>query len=590
METIPQNNPIDQITSQVDTPPAASPPATSNTNQDPANTVIFDVADMTPVATDDRSSVDVHTEEATPSRSAWTKVSADLPCPVCWGTDTKCLVRADAAACRVSKRGHCEKRVGRDGVTYHCYLLPPEEIRRFFTTLFEPDDIVLIRPTESWSEQSSVGKKPTKRSGVVQNMTSHLCVWQHTSSRDGTAALLEGTAKERANVFFGVCPRWRSSQWGESWDSAFQIRVVLVLWADIDYCTVEEAIKRCEVAVLPLPTVVVSSGNGVHLYWKLDEAYRIDDVGDPPALQFPPYRENFRDRPYIIDPETGAQVFENFPISPKGQHIQNLLAKISRLIKGDHTIDLARLLRVPGTMNRKDERNGREPVPCRMIECHPTRRYNISVFEGLADTHAEAEAKAKTPSNTSRSQVSPPDRDRGETSNDTTGVSHGSTMSSYSGSGISRLSDEHILERARKAKTGARFRSLFGGDTSNHGGDHSRADLALCSMLVFWTRDPEQIDRLFRQSGLNRSKWIERDNYRKGTIQKALRNCTKCVQDQDDNLPRLTRAELLESIEALDESPTSVKRIVKAAPAQADTSTTADQSRCSAPDGKEAAQ
>ncbi|PLS86750.1 MAG: hypothetical protein CYG60_05595 [Actinobacteria bacterium] len=62
---------------------------------------------------------------------------------------------------------------------------------------------------------------------------------------------------------------------------------------------------------------------------------------------------------------------------------------------------------------------------------------------------------------------------------------------------------------------------MWGGDTSGYDGDDSRADLALCSMLAFWTGDEHQLDRLFRRSGLYREKW-ERADYRERTIRKAI--------------------------------------------------------------------
>jgi primase-polymerase (primpol)-like protein len=69
-------------------------------------------------------------------------------------------------------------------------------------------------------------------------------------------------------------------------------------------------------------------------------------------------------------------------------------------------------------------------------------------------------------------------------------------------------SDEKLIERAKLAKNGDRFARLWNGDTSDFGGDHSRADLALCRMLSFWCKgDIERVDRLFRQSGLMRDKW-----------------------------------------------------------------------------------
>ena len=70
---------------------------------------------------------------------------------------------------------------------------------------------------------------------------------------------------------------------------------------------------------------------------------------------------------------------------------------------------------------------------------------------------------------------------------------------------------------------GDKILALWRGDLSAHGGDHSRADQALCCHLAFWTNyDAERMDRLFRQSGLMRSKW-NTDSYRRATLGKALR-------------------------------------------------------------------
>jgi primase-polymerase (primpol)-like protein len=69
------------------------------------------------------------------------------------------------------------------------------------------------------------------------------------------------------------------------------------------------------------------------------------------------------------------------------------------------------------------------------------------------------------------------------------------------------LDDATLLSKARSARNSAKFIRLWAGDTSMHGGDDSVADMALCAELAFWTHDPAQIDRLFRQSGLMRPKW-----------------------------------------------------------------------------------
>jgi putative DNA primase/helicase len=79
------------------------------------------------------------------------------------------------------------------------------------------------------------------------------------------------------------------------------------------------------------------------------------------------------------------------------------------------------------------------------------------------------------------------------------------------------------VDRPQKAiSCPTRFDRLWAGDTSDYGGDESRADLALCRVLARQTgNDPARIDALFRQSGLYRDKW-ERPDYRDRTIALAL--------------------------------------------------------------------
>lgn len=90
-------------------------------------------------------------------------------------------------------------------------------------------------------------------------------------------------------------------------------------------------------------------------------------------------------------------------------------------------------------------------------------------------------------------------------------------------------SDSELLDLARKARNGAVFSRLFdAGSLDAYDGDHSRADLALCGLLAFWTRnDSARIDHLFRHSALMRPKWDERHaaegaTYGEMTIHKAL--------------------------------------------------------------------
>jgi hypothetical protein len=93
------------------------------------------------------------------------------------------------------------------------------------------------------------------------------------------------------------------------------------------------------------------------------------------------------------------------------------------------------------------------------------------------------------------------------------------------------LDDEELLDRARNARNGGRFRALWEGDLSEYGGDESAADLALCNTLAFWTGcNAVQMDRLFQHSGLMREKWNSRRGnrtYGARTIERAIADCTQ---------------------------------------------------------------
>lgn len=81
--------------------------------------------------------------------------------------------------------------------------------------------------------------------------------------------------------------------------------------------------------------------------------------------------------------------------------------------------------------------------------------------------------------------------------------------------GTGELSDDEIINKIWKSKIGNKFGNLWRGDidllkSQYHYASASEADLALCSILAFWTgKSPEWIDRLFRKSKLFRPKWDE---------------------------------------------------------------------------------
>ena len=84
------------------------------------------------------------------------------------------------------------------------------------------------------------------------------------------------------------------------------------------------------------------------------------------------------------------------------------------------------------------------------------------------------------------------------------------------------ISDQELIERAKRARNGVKFARLWAGDASDYDDDDSRADMALCCELAFWTgNNAVRMDSLFRKSGLMREKW-KRDDYRDRTISAAI--------------------------------------------------------------------
>lgn len=92
---------------------------------------------------------------------------------------------------------------------------------------------------------------------------------------------------------------------------------------------------------------------------------------------------------------------------------------------------------------------------------------------------------------------------------------------------VSYLSDESVIEKASKSGNCEKFKKLWSGDIPSYE-SRSEADLALASILAFWCgRDIEQMDRLFRKSGLMRDKWDRKQSgttYGQTTLETARRN------------------------------------------------------------------
>jgi putative DNA primase/helicase len=91
------------------------------------------------------------------------------------------------------------------------------------------------------------------------------------------------------------------------------------------------------------------------------------------------------------------------------------------------------------------------------------------------------------------------------------------------------LTDDEIIEKASRSRSGAKFRDLWAGNWNGHFRSQSEADSSLVFSLAFYTKDARQLDTLFRRSGLMREKWDEKHGaktYGEMTIDKALATVT----------------------------------------------------------------
>ena len=90
----------------------------------------------------------------------------------------------------------------------------------------------------------------------------------------------------------------------------------------------------------------------------------------------------------------------------------------------------------------------------------------------------------------------------------------------------SYLDDDAVIEHASHSESGEKFKMLYDGHWEEGYDSQSDADMALVSILAFWCGNvEEQIDRIFRTSGLMREKWDRRtgdSTYGQITIRNAV--------------------------------------------------------------------
>lgn len=90
------------------------------------------------------------------------------------------------------------------------------------------------------------------------------------------------------------------------------------------------------------------------------------------------------------------------------------------------------------------------------------------------------------------------------------------------------MTDEELIEKAKASEDGEAFAALLEGGWQGAFQSQSEADMALCRKLAFWSgKNKEQMERIFRSSGLFRQKWDEKHHangatYGEETLDKAI--------------------------------------------------------------------
>ena len=120
-----------------------------------------------------------------------------------------------------------------------------EQVDAFSVALFDPVDLMEVRLLPS-------GQQGYVPAGNLSD-TVKVMPW------------LEKRNKSGESIYIGINLRTRRS------GKARDVALARCLFVDFDGIDANEAMRRCDEANLPWPTVMVRSGHGVHFYWRLEE-------------------------------------------------------------------------------------------------------------------------------------------------------------------------------------------------------------------------------------------------------------------------------------------------------------------------------
>ena len=103
------------------------------------------------------------------------------------------------------------------------------------------------------------------------------------------------------------------------------------------------------------------------------------------------------------------------------------------------------------------------------------------------------------------------------------------------------MTDEELIEKAKTSEDGESFAALLEGRWQGEFQSQSEADMAFCRKLAFWSgKNKEQMERIFRSSGLFREKWDEKHHadgstYGEETLNKAIESTENVYSPKEDN-------------------------------------------------------
>jgi len=178
------------------------------------------------------------------------------------------------------------------------------------------------------------------------------------------------------NIYYSIGlmePGIRSGRGTES-----DVSLIPGVWIDVDLSTgvhaskslpssTEEALEALDDALPIEPTITIHSGGGLHCYWLFDEVWEFISDGTTEGDH-----ERERQRTQAMGLVQRFQAHFQRAWKMRGWHL-------------DSTFDLARVLRVPGSLNLKIK-NDQRPVD---IVSNDGERYSISYLRESLDIHEE---------------------------------------------------------------------------------------------------------------------------------------------------------------------------------------------------------